>query len=230
MPLCPATLGGKLFLWCALALALFGGPDVTAQNRHLTVHEKSRFWIQGQASIKSFTCVVDRVEGEAQILSDRDRLANSADEQQVKVALTVPVQAFDCGKEGMTEDLQETLQMEEHPEIRFELVHATVGPGTDTSAQWKNIEVLGPLTIAGTKRLLRYHAAGRTYGPNHVRARGCKTIKMRYFGIEPPTKAFGLIKVDNRIEVKFDLLGTPPQDTTEKFSSLSITNPPSCDE
>jgi hypothetical protein len=28
---------------------------------------------------------------------------------------------------------------------------------------------------------------------------------MTYFGIEPPTKAFGLIKVKNRVEVQFDL-------------------------
>ena len=211
----------------ALVLAL-GGTDAAAQSRHLTVHEKSRFWIQGEASIKSFTCVVNRVEGEARMNSDRERLSTSADEHQVTV--TVPVSAFDCGKEGMTEDLQETLHMEDHPKIRFELVHARAGPVTDSSAQWQNIEVLGPLTIAGTKRLLRYHAVGRTYGSNYARARGCKTIKMTYFDIQPPTKAFGLIKVDDQIDVKFDLLATPPQDTTQSFSPPSITIPPPCNE
>lgn len=231
MPFRPATSGEIRFLWMFLALVLtLGGPDAVAQSRHLTVHEKSRFWVQGEASVKSFTCVVNRVEGKARLSTDRERLSTVADEQQVTVTVTVPVSAFDCGKEGMTEDLQETLQMEEHPEIRFELVHARAGPVTDSSAQWQNIEVLGPLTIAGTKRLLRYHAVGRTYGPNHARARGCKTIKMTYFGIEPPTKAFGLIKVDDRIDVKFDLLATPARDTTENFSPPPITNPPSCNE
>jgi hypothetical protein len=231
MPLRAPTFGGKVVLWIAVVLVLvLAGGDATAQSRHLTVHESSRFWIQGQASIKSFTCVVDRVEGEARMLADRKRLSSSADEQQVTVTLTVPVRAFDCGREGMTEDLQETLRMEEHPEIQFELVHARAGPATDSSASWREIEVLGPLTIAGTKRLLHYNVVGRTYGPNHARTRGCKTIKMTYFGIEPPTKAFGLIKVDNRIDVKFDLLATAPQDTTEQFSTPPATNPPSCNE
>jgi hypothetical protein len=141
----------------------------------------------------------------------------------------VPVQAFDCGKKQMTQDLQEALKMDAHPSIRFELIHATVKSPIDTSDQWRRVEVLGALTIAGTKRLTRLSALGRAIDAERFRVRGCHPVRMTYFNIEPPTKAFGLIKVDNRVEVQFDLLAVAADtDRTTPFSSVPLAEAPSC--
>ncbi len=99
--------------------------------------------------------------------------------------------------------------MEEHPTIQLELVHATVGDPVPGRPEWRQIQVLGTLTIAGKKRLRRIHLTGRAFGEKRFRVRGCHPLRMTYFGIEPPTKALGIIKVKNRVEVQFDLYAHP---------------------
>lgn len=210
-----------------IALATAGVAEGQAVS--LEVHSLSRFWIQGQATTHNFTCRVERVKGRARLPSPSGGPAEN-EEIQAKVVVRVPVEAFDCGNDRMTRDLQETLKMEEHPEIRFELVHATVGGHMDSSKHWRNIEALGTLTIAGTKRLTRESVAGRALDEDHFRVRGCIPIRMTYYGIEPPTKALGLIRVKNRVEVQFDLLAqVQGGSTSSRFDTLTLGEPPSCE-
>jgi polyisoprenoid-binding protein YceI len=210
-------------------LLVGGGQAGWAQRTHLTLHTDSQFWIQGKASSISFTCKVKRVQGAAELPTTRSALSSSADERQTEVVVRVPVQAFDCGNSRMTEDLQEALKMEKHPKIKFELVHATVGTPLDTTGTWRTVNVLGALTIAGTKRLINLEAAGHALDKHRFRVRGCKPIRMTYFNIEPPTKAFGLIKVKDRVEVQFDLLAYAPQETlSSPFKVVSVDESPSC--
>jgi hypothetical protein len=215
----------------SLVLSIGLLPDgAHAQGMRVSVHDKSQFWVQGQAASIDFTCTVPRVEGHATLPSPQESIPRSADrDDQTEVVVTVPVQAFDCGKKQMTQDLQEALKMDAHPSIRFELIHATVKSPIDTSDQWRRVEVLGALTIAGTKRLTRLSALGRAIDAERFRVRGCHPVRMTYFNIEPPTKAFGLIKVDNRVEVQFDLLAVAADtDRTTPFSSVPLAEAPSC--
>jgi hypothetical protein len=205
--------------------------DAAAQKR-LVIHGKSQFWIQGEATTHDFTCAVDRVEGHATLPPARDSIPETATrEQQTEVVVTVPVQAFDCGNDRMTRDLQETLEMEAHPDIQFELIHATVGAAVDTTLRWRRVKILGALTVAGTKRVTSLRAVGRALDAHRFRVRGCHPIRMTHFNIEPPTKAFGLIKVKNRVEVQFDLLAhTRSMDGEAPFGHLAVDESPSCAE
>jgi hypothetical protein len=197
----------------------------------LRVHAKSQFWIQGEAASIDFTCTVTRVDGHARLPPTRESMPASADrEDPTEVVVTVPVNAFDCGKDRMTRDLQDALKMEDHPEIRFELIHAAVRKSAlDTSAHWRRVEVLGALTIAGTKRLTRLSASGRALDATRFRVRGCHPIRMTYYNIDPPTKAFGLIRVDNRVEVQFDLLAVATTTAQpDPFEAFTVAEAPSC--
>lgn len=228
-----ALLVGLLLIPEGVAPPSAEAQETQLQERRLVPHPESRFWIQGRATGRSFTCEVDRVDGSARLPAETaDSVA--ANEETTEAAVAVPVEAFNCGNDRMTRDLQETLGMEEHPEIHFELVNATradrsVNPSLDPS-HWHPIETLGTLTIAGTKRLMRIQAVVRALGDDHFRVRGCKPIRMTYFNIEPPTKAFGLIRVQNRVEVQFDLLAqTETADRPASLDTLSLDDPPSCE-
>jgi len=222
----------RLGLAVVLGMLLFGGgvgQKAWAQRTHLALHSKSQFWIQGEASTIDFTCKVSQVEGEAALPTTQSALSSSSEERETKVIVRVPVTAFDCGNSRMTKDLQDALQMEEHPKIRFELVHARVGTPLDTSGTWRKVNVLGTLTIAGTKRLVNLEAAGHALDKHRFRVRGCTPIRMTHFNIDPPTKAFGLIKVKNRVEVQFDLLAYAPPETSESpFQVVSVDESSSC--
>ena len=42
---------------------------------------------------------------------------------------------------------------------------------------------------------------------DEVRVTGSTRLRLTDFGIEPPTKFFGLVRVHNEIDVHFDLIG-----------------------
>lgn len=223
--------GGLAMILGLFGLLMLSFPGDTAAQLRLSPHPDSRFWIQGNATVRDFTCAVSRIEGSARLPTTQDSVPTETGDEDAEVMVRVPVKAVDCGNSRMTSDLQETLKMKEHPDIRFELVHATVGGRTDTSAQWRRVNVLGPLTIAGTKRLKRIPAAVRALDDQHFRIRGCLPIHMTYFHIDPPSKAFGLIKVKNRVEVQFDLLAQAEDaGKPNPLDTLTLTNPPSCHE
>jgi hypothetical protein len=216
----------SLVLWGVLAGVLLPSSGA-AQDLTLAVHPSSQFWIQGETTVNSFTCVVDSVEGGGGV--PRNPSASNAD--TLTVTVNVPVPAFDCGNRRMTEDLKETLKVQQHRLIQFQPVHATVGSPPDTSRQWHSVHALGPLIIAGTKRLVRIEAAGRLMGSGRFRVRGCTPVKMTYFGIDPPSKALGLIKVKNRVEVQFDLLAyVPEQGPPPAFDTITNKPPPTCND
>ncbi len=198
------------------------------EEMRLVLHPKSQFQIRGNASIRSFTCAVQQVDGRARLPAQRDTVPDTVPEQQTEVVVQMPVQAFDCGNGRMTDDLQEALNMEEHPEIRFELIHATVGAPTDTSRQWRKVNAIGALSISGTKRVVRLEAIGHALDASHFRLRGCTPLKMTDFNVDPPSKAFGLIRVKDRVEAQFDLLAYAADGSAATLDSFSLDSPPSC--
>lgn len=226
----------NVLIGAVLALTCVVVPSTADAQLELRPSPNSRIWIHGEATTHDFSCVVTEVNGSAQIAAPEDTVRHvtsegkNEDGRQNTVEVQVPIRAFDCGNARMTKDLQEALKMKENPEIKFELVHATMGVPSDTSAQWRRVDALGPLTIAGTKRLTRLHAAARALDDERFRLRGCVPIRMTYFGIDPPTKALGLIKVKNRVEVKFDLLAESTSADPSSATTRPLTNPPPCDE
>lgn len=219
------TVGGLVGL--LVGFLLLSGPAL-AQETRLVLHPKSQFQIQGNASIRTFTCAVQQVDGQARFPAARDTVPDTVPEQQTEVVVQMPVQAFDCGNDRMTDDLQEALDMKDHPEIRFELIHATVGAPTDTARQWRTVNAIGALSISGTKRVVRLEAAGYALDANHFRLRGCTPLKMTDFNVEPPSKAFGLIRVKDRIEAQFDLLAYAADGSAAGLDSFQLDSPPSC--
>lgn len=190
--------------------------------------EESRFWIQGTTTVNSFTCEVQAVRGEGVV----PRVPASALPVALdrSASLDVPVQQFDCGNERMSSDLRETLHAGDHPRITFRLEKVeAIEPPSDTTTEWYRLQVLGTLTIAGTERLVRISAWGRSVDDDVYRVSGCKDLKMTYFGVEPPTKFMSLVKVKDRIVAHFDLLVESPREISPIASLPSeLSSPPSC--
>jgi hypothetical protein len=196
------------FLGLALSLMMLTVPALSQTT--VQVHPDSEFWIEGRSSVNAFTCQVDSVAGHGQ-LGTNVQSASLSDAASGSVnpgaSLQVPVRTFDCGKRVMTNDLHETLQAKKHPMIRYQLQDAEI-VRTDSTTTGHRIRARGTLTIAGTERAIELVARGRRIGPNQYRLCGSRTLKMSDFGIEPPTKFFGLIRVKDSIEVNFDLIAT----------------------
>ncbi len=177
------------------------------------VHPGSSFWIEGRSSVNSFSCQVDSIAGTAQLATTRPASLSDTTRSTVRpeADLEVPVKTFDCGKRRMTEDLKETLQAKAYPVIWYTLHRAEIVDANSTAGH--RIRARGTLTIAGTERTIELVARGQRIGPGQFRLCGSRTLQMSDFGIDPPTKFFGLIRVEDEIEAHFDLIATTTTDT-----------------
>jgi hypothetical protein len=137
------------------------------------------------------------------------------------VEVRVPVRQFDCGKDPMNEDLYEALKSESHPLIRYRLQRVRLLPPSQASAdsaggspdtetpRWRPVRTTGALTVAGSTRTVTVFARARRLGDGRARVRGKKPLRMTSFGVTPPEALFGMIEVEDRITVHFDLIGVP---------------------
>lgn len=107
--------------------------------------------------------------------------------------LQLEITGFDCGNKRMNSDFQDLLLGEEHPEIIIELDRIE-------SISSEYIKANITVNLAGITKA--YHLPVIIKEDHFI---GKFKMNIRDFGLEPPTKALGLIEVDEEIEVQFDL-------------------------
>lgn len=169
-------------------------------QRHVDISSESRMWIEGSSNVNTFTCTTEVVEGHGVIPS-----AGTSDVGTATVVVSVGIETLDCGKQGMTRDLRRALKAAEFPEIRFELDSATVDADFASSFSHR-IVAYGRLTLAGRERSVDVSATAQP-GPNSgYRVTGSIRLQMTDYGIRPPRKALGLIRVKDGIVVHFDIV------------------------
>ncbi len=172
------------------ALAAMPSASAQAQLRYVLT-EGSAFALDGSTALGSFSCHSYRASGSADVSAGGT--ANAA--------LSVPVEAFDCGNGRMNRDLFGALRGDEHTHIRFVLDRAETGIETNS---WMDVRVWGTLTLAGVDRPIQVDAQGHREN-DRVRLRGQRVVRMTDFGIRPPSGPLGLIRAHDAVTVRFDL-------------------------
>lgn len=159
--------------------------------------EGSWVWIEGRSTVNQFTCTATRLAGQGMVEADGTIIGQ----------LIVPVRGFDCGRAAMNRDLQEALQADRFPEIRFEpeRVEMLEQPAADSG----RLDVAGALTIAGTTRRVRLTVTGQLLPSGRAHLTGSLPLKLTDFNVKPPTALLGLIRVHDRIAVHFELVVQP---------------------
>ena len=187
------------------ALVVLTAGRVQAQSSQMTLAPGSELRIEGTSTVNAFTCVAETMDGYGRLAASTPaRRASLNDAQAAQAEISVPVQALDCGKKKMNEDLYEAMQAEDHPSIHYRLDDAEVidQVGDD---QYR-LRVRGGLRLAGTERPVEMTVVGKRIGEGTYAVEGSTALQMTDFGIEPPTALLGLIKAHDRIVVHFDLV------------------------
>jgi polyisoprenoid-binding protein YceI len=120
-------------------------------------------------------------------------------------AVEVPVRSLDCGIGLQNSHLFETLQATKYPEISFTLSDYVVDP---KDAEHK-VRMLGVLRIKGTERSVVIHGNVFRNPMGQLILRGERLIDMRTFGVKPPRKFLGLLRVHDEVTVHFEVVVRP---------------------
>lgn len=200
----------------SLWLAMFSVPAGAQISNpgSIEIEEGGELWIEGSASVVDYTCKTQELSGNGNLENTDNPRENVTGDGSVVVRVSVPVRALDCGKKKMNRDMYEALKAEEHEEIIYELLTASLKNGNGSEVdleseegldEWMQIETNGVLQIGGVPDTTDVEVEGKLLSADRFRVRGSKKINMKTFDVEPPTAMMGLIKASSDLTVHFDV-------------------------
>ena len=124
-----------------------------------------------------------------------------------QAGLYIRSKSLDCGNQQMNKDMYKTLRADQHPSIRIELTRAQLQEAQLVSGQdWTTLKAHTQLTIAGITKPVLFDVKAKRIASDRIRLTASKDVLMTDFGMEPPTAMLGLVKVNNNICIKMDLI------------------------
>jgi hypothetical protein len=200
------SMNHRMFLKTgALAFSMFTisalpGYSVYAQQTqqvNSVILDDSKLTINGTSNVNDFECIYDE-EFEEDTLSHTINIDEAIAEVEGE-QLVLVVDSFDCGKRGINRDFRNTLKSDVYPTIELDLKKVIRVPGEPISAEVD-------ITLAGvTKSYLVEFGEVKFYEEGFVEVLGTQPVQMSDFGIEPPRALFGLIKVNDELDINFTL-------------------------
>lgn len=171
------------------------------------IQAPSRLFLQGTTNVSSFNCNCSSMESLPRLQFEMGLQKENFKAIFSDARLHIRTENLDCGNRQMNRDLYHALKAEEHPMIGMVLLETTrqssaQAPGADG---WMDITARARLTIAGVSRTIELPVRARQTSPDTYRFVSKHPINMTDFSIDPPTAMMGLVKVNNRIEIHFDL-------------------------
>ena len=183
--------------------------------QNVSVTPEARLWITGSSNIRRFTCRARGLSGHVVLRPDnatREMLTGSNVAETP--SLTVPIAQLDCGIGLMNRHLREAVHASDYPSVDFRLDRYGANLACDTPT----VRIVGRVAIAGVVRPVVVDArlVADSLGALHVQ--GVYVVRMTDFGVTPPRRFGGLLKVHDRIAVHFDVIPAPNDDVADFVS------------
>ncbi len=187
-------------LWLSIGALFLAAPAEKSNTTLWKVSQKSIVEVVGSTNVNKFQCNSLRYAGDDQLIS-----VYYPDKKVTEWSGEVVILSknFDCYNNIMTKDFHETVLADEHPEIKVRFIqlkkHST---GNEEEQLDGEVEI----TLAGvTKRFpICCFMMNRIGAQTHLS--GQQTLQFSEFGLDPPVKFLGTVKVKNSITVNFGLV------------------------
>jgi polyisoprenoid-binding protein YceI len=168
----------------------------------LTVRSDSRLWLEGSSNVRDWRCDATSLDASVDVDDDATHAAASSVTRLRHVQVRVPTHALTCGRSQMDHIMYKALHVDDEPDCRQILGRFDVVSRTADGS----LVMQGTLRIAGHERVVRLPVEVEQQHDGTLRAQGALPILMTDYGITPPTALFGVVRTENRIVVKFDLV------------------------
>lgn len=194
LPICLAA--------CVLSSALLGQP-LERPNYHKVSILSSWITIHGETNINNFHCNLNKSTDKGNILVKNVWSNDKLDFEGFE--LSYEVADFECGLQAMNNDFQALLRAHEEPFLRLQLNSLFLNPDNE-NFETLDVDAEVVVAIAGMKRKIEvFQSQVKNHTSAHLTLMGRKELLMSDFNIEAPTKFFGMVKVDDSIEIEFEI-------------------------
>jgi hypothetical protein len=166
-----------------------------------------RVWFTGVSNIRRFACRAADVRAEVALPpgSTVDGVLRG-DRPPVAATLVVPVAGLDCGIRAQSHHLHETLKAHAGSTIEFRLAGYELAPAGGTASDpGVPVRLRGSLRIAGVEREVSLSGIVRHDSAGGARLRGEHPLRPTDYGVSPPRRFLGLLRVRDSVAVHFDL-------------------------
>ncbi len=183
------------------------GRDVIGRKYHIRIEEESHLVINGSTNINTFSCgyngsfLDDTLTVNAISSGDNLRLNNAM--------LKLRTVKFSCNNRLMNPDFQHLLQADKYPYIIIHVLEIRrLSAGSFVQSISKNypgnnnILLSVEITLAGRKNTYQLPVSIRNIR-HHKFYQGYLDLDIRDFGLTPPIKMLGLVKVSEMVRINF---------------------------
>lgn len=169
-----------------LAAVLMQAAAASAQSSNV------EFTVSGSSTVRNWTC---SAQGVIAVTPGTSAIPAPGFASGVQAAtVTVPLKAFKCPNDEMTQHLNEAMKSAEFPEVVYRLEKYDIA-GTQAQAT-------GTMTITGVSKPVSVPVT-LTASDKGVQVEGNTKLEFATFNIEPPAVFLGMLKVGPQIRVSF---------------------------
>jgi hypothetical protein len=165
----------------------------------------SELSLLGTTNVNTFECGAEQDFG--RVWLDVIHPEYSQTIQFERAVLNLDVNSLHCGHEAINRDMRTTLKADQYPHISLQLLQVKLPTGGSAlyTGNWQKMAVQVRLTLAGNTCTQWIFVNVRQTQENHFRVRGDHSLAFSDFKLTCPTAMMGLIKVDDIIDINFDL-------------------------
>lgn len=175
-------------------LLAFRTSETVIADTEVLIKESSSLRIIGKTNVNTFNCRYDINE-----IRDPLRVGYTAMNKTLvfnSAILKLKNEHFDCGGKLINKDFRKLLNTPEYPEVTIALRKVSPHP------RIKNNYIAGVnIAIAGVTR--QYDMFLKVIPGNDLAVKGVLEIRLPDFGLEPPNKALGMIRVKEDLVIEF---------------------------
>jgi len=186
-----------VFIFLSATLSAQANKEIV---RYWHITSSSSLQINGTTNVNSFRCGSFYEKGSDMI---RESWSPDIGKWEIYGSVYVEVGQFDCNNRVMNNDFRNTLKYKEYPEIKIEFLNLReVHLENNTLKAQGRIKV----TLAGKSHEYSLSSELEFLDDQYGILSGEQTFLFSDFGLEPPQKGFGLVRVNDAIHVSFDLI------------------------
>ena len=187
---------------CLTASALLAATPL-GPAKEMKLQPESKLWVDGTSTVRAFNCSTTQFTAKIETEAPQSIAALMLGQKAVQtVVADFPTDKLDCKNGTMNEHMRKALKASDNPTIQFRLGSYDMAT---TDGQIKG-QLRGTLVMGGVEKPVVIDATAKPAGEGQLRVTGTTKLRMTEWGLKPPTLMFGTMKVNENVQVGFDLL------------------------
>ena len=188
-------------LFFSLCAATFTRPS--KEKMIWIVQKSSSLSINGRTNINHFSCAIAQYSEPDTITFQNEEAPGRSSGIPLNGVLRINIGDFDCRNHAMTGEFKKTLLYKQYPQLKIIFLNLERMP--DFTSQPETLKGQVFIELAGVTKQFEMDYTTNREDPETVELTGSRQLCFSDFGLQPPQKMGGLVRVNETLDVKFIL-------------------------